>query len=129
MKFKNIGIIHSPYDRKRINKPPTQGREDVESIIEVFKEYEDGLIGLKKGDKILVLYWADEADRDFLVSKGGHFIKKEERGVFSIRSPHRPNPILVSKCEILAIKDNVLQVNGLEALDESMLLDIKISVD
>lgn len=127
MQLKEIGIIHSPYDREGKNKPPMQGLDKVESTIEVHKEYEDGLTSLKDGDRILVLYWADLASRTKLISDFvGHGAGK---GVFSIRSPHRPNPILVSKASIVERDGNILKVRGLEAIDGSSLLDIKIDID
>lgn len=128
MELIEIGKIHSPYDRKGERKPPKQGSdEDLLSQIEVYRNYKDGLKTLKEGDKILVLYWADMADREKLISDFvGHSAGK---GVFSIRSPHRPNPILLSEVLIERIEDNILTVKGLEALDGSSLLDIKISIN
>lgn len=127
MEIKEIGIIHSEYDRNRENKAPRQGNLNNNiSKIEVFSSYLEGLNGLKTGDSILVLYWADLSNRDTLLSKcrGVGPIQ----GVFSLRSPHRPNPILVCKCEIIAIEENIITVTGLDALDKSPLIDIKISI-
>lgn len=126
MEFKKIGVIHSPYDREGNNKPPGKGLKDVVSKIEIYDQYKDGLYGLKVGDKIQVLYWADKANRQSLLVKRHGDLK--EMGVFSIRSPHRPNPILVSECDVLEIDGNILSVNYLEALDQSYLLDIKIAM-
>lgn len=128
MELKEIGIIHSPYDRNGMRKPPKQGREKNEiSEIEVFKEYEKALMGLKVGDEILVIYWADKAKRDVLISRCRGI--GEEKGVFALRSPHRPNPLLTTKVIIDQIDGNILKVRGLEAFDKSMLIDIKISID
>jgi tRNA-Thr(GGU) m(6)t(6)A37 methyltransferase TsaA len=74
----------------------------------------------------LVLYWLDEADRDALLQQpkdGG-----EERGVFALRSPHRPNPIGAATVKIERIADGCIQVRGLDCLDETPLLDIKPAI-
>lgn len=127
MDLKEIGIIHSPYDRKGLNKPPSQGASVVLSQLEVYKKYQEGLLGLHPSDKIMVIYWADEAKRDQLLARRkGHGPKL---GVFALRSPHRPNPLLVTEARIEKIEGNILSVRGLEALDGSSLIDIKISID
>ena len=51
--------------------------------------------------------------------------EKNEHGVFATRSPNRPNPIALDIVELLQIKDNKLIVRGMDALDGSLLLDIK----
>ena len=45
-----------------------------------------------------------------------------------MRSPHRPNPIALSLCEIISISKNIIEVRGLEALDGSPILDIKKAI-
>ena len=127
MKLKKLGVIHSPYDRDGENKAPKQGLDSVESTIEVYQEFQDALYKLKSGDEILVIYWGDKSDRSTLISKCKGV--GPEKGVFALRSPHRPNPLLVTKCRIKNIQDNKINVIGLEALDESPLVDIKISID
>lgn len=127
MKLEKIGLIHSPYDRQGKNKAPRQGENDIFSDIEIFKEYQQAIRGLNIKDEILVIYWADMAKRDVLISACPG--RGEEKGVFALRSPHRPNPILFSKCVIEKIEDNIITVSGLEAIDRSSLVDIKISID
>ncbi|MGZ7160564.1 MAG: tRNA (N6-threonylcarbamoyladenosine(37)-N6)-methyltransferase TrmO [Methanobacterium sp.] len=70
-----------------------------------------------------ILYWLDRAERDKL--KGTPPGKTEEKGVFSIRSPARPNPIAMCLVEIVKAKGTKLSVKWLDALDGSPLLDIK----
>ncbi len=64
--------------------------------------------------------------KELIVPRRGN---EKLQGIFSLSSSHRPNPILISYCEILEINKNILVVNRLEALDDSILLDIKISRD
>lgn len=123
IELRQIGIIHSPY--KERGDAPRQGmlsRE--EAWLEIFPEFLEGLLGLEETGKIVVIYWGDRADRDILQSKP-HGIS-EKRGVFASRSPNRPNPLALCVCEIKEISGNKFKVTGLDALDGSPLLDIKI---
>lgn len=126
MDLVQIGIIHSPYDREGLNKAPRQGQKTILSEIEIFKAYENGLQGLEVGNEVLIIYWADLADRTILRAKSKAV--GPIKGVFALRSPVRPNPLLVTSCEIVAINGNILTVAGLEALDGSALVDIKIAI-
>lgn len=122
MNLKKIGLIHSKYISSET--APRQGRySDEESTIEIFPDYINALDGLQKVKSIIVLYWGDRANREVLRTTPPFMT--EEYGVFSTRSPHRPNPIAVCVCNIISIEDNKIRVKGLDALNGSPLLDIK----
>ncbi len=122
MKLKPIGIINSPYKKKE--DAPRQGRYSEEiSEITVFDEYKEGLHDIERKKHYYIFYWLDRAERNNF--KGIPPGKSEERGVFSIRSPARPNPIAMCLVEIVKIEGNKLSVKWLDALDGSPLLDIK----
>lgn len=122
MQLKKIGQIHSVYENKQ--EAPRQGKlSDQESTIEIFPEYVKALDGLEDLSHIIVLYWGNKADRSVVESIppwGDH-----SYGVFSIRSPHRPNPIAFCVCRIISLEKNLIKVTGLDALNGSPLLDIK----
>lgn len=123
MLLRKIGIIYSEYTSRE--NAPKQGKySDKEAIVEIFEEYTSALDGLKEGKSILVVYWGDRADRTVL--KTIPPFMTEELGVFATRSPNRPNPIALCICEIISIDKNKLRVKGLDAFNESPLLDIKI---
>lgn len=122
MKLKPIGIINSPYKEKK--DAPRQGRYSEEiSEITVFDEYKEGLQDIGRKKYYYIFYWLDRAERDKL--KGIPQGRTQERGVFSIRSPARPNPIAMCLVEIIKIEGNKLTVKWLDALDGSPLIDIK----
>lgn len=122
MKLKPIGIINSPY--KKRGDAPRQGRYSEKiSKITIFDEYKEGLQDIERKKYYYVFYWLDRAERDKL--KGIPPGRTEERGVFSIRSPSRPNPIAMCLVEIVKIEGNTLSVKWLDALDGSPLIDIK----
>lgn len=122
MKLKPIGVINSPY--KKREDAPRQGRysEKLSKII-LFDEYLEGLQDIERHKYYYIFYWLDKAERDKL--KGIPPGKTEERGVFSIRSPIRPNPIALCLIELVKIEGKTLTVKWLDALDGSPLLDIK----
>ena len=125
MNLKKIGFVHSIYEKK--GDAPRQGKlSRQESTIEIFPEYREGLDGIEKLSHIIVLYWGDRADREALKSTPPG--SKTEKGVFTIRSPHRPNPIALCVCEIVSVNDNIIKVIGLDAFNNSPVLDIKVYV-
>ncbi|WP_457590594.1 tRNA (N6-threonylcarbamoyladenosine(37)-N6)-methyltransferase TrmO [Geoglobus sp.] len=120
--LKPVGVVRSPY--RSYSQAPYQGRfSDAVSEIEVFEQFSPALKDLETCTHLIVLYWLDRARRDALVTKTPY--GEEERGVFSTRSPHRPNPIGFCVVELLEVRGNVLRVKWLDALDGSPVVDIK----
>ncbi|ACV61294.1 protein of unknown function UPF0066 [Desulfofarcimen acetoxidans DSM 771] len=120
--LKPIGRIISDYKEK--SQAPFQGRfkENI-SYLEINQEYMAGLKDIETVSHIIVLYWGHLSDRETLLAKTP--FGEEPRGVFSCRSPNRPNPVAVCVAQLLEVKDNILKVKGVDALDQSPLLDIK----
>jgi tRNA-Thr(GGU) m(6)t(6)A37 methyltransferase TsaA len=122
MELKPIGIINSPYKTKE--DAPRQGRySDKLSKITVFDEYLEGIQDIQRHNYYYILYWLNKGERDKL--KGIPPGKTKERGVFSIRSPIRPNPIALCLVELINVERNILTVKWLDALDGSPIVDIK----
>jgi len=80
----------------------------------------------RKGGKIIVLCWMHGADRECLKVHPRDQEMLPERGVFSTRSPHRPNPVSLHTVTLLAIEGNVLRVRGMDAIDGTPVIDIKV---
>lgn len=86
----------------------------------------DGLLGLEPGSDIVVLFvFHLSADYDLQLHPQGN-PSRPIRGVFATRSPRRPNPIATTSARIRRIEGNVVEVVGLDALDRSPVLDIKV---
>jgi len=125
--LKPIGIIRSPITDT--DKAPRQGSESaVSGKLIVDEQYRGALLGLEKGWKIVIVYWMHLAQRDILQVHPRGDRTRPLRGVFSTRSPERPNPISLDTVEITGIKDDVIDVIGLDAVDGTPLLDIKCVV-
>ncbi|MHB8119302.1 MAG: tRNA (N6-threonylcarbamoyladenosine(37)-N6)-methyltransferase TrmO [Methanothrix sp.] len=122
MLLEPIGVIHTPY-RKR-EDIPRQGRLSSELCeIEVFPRFADGLRDIEQCTHLFVIFWLHLGDRSRLTATPPH--DGQEHGVFATRSPSRPNPLALDIVELLNVKENRLNVKGMDALDGSILLDIK----
>jgi tRNA-Thr(GGU) m(6)t(6)A37 methyltransferase TsaA len=77
------------------------------------------------GDELLLLTWFHRADRDVLTTHPRGDVSRPEAGVFTTRSPHRPNPIGLHRVEVLAVEGSRVKVNNLEALDGTPIVDVK----
>jgi tRNA-Thr(GGU) m(6)t(6)A37 methyltransferase TsaA len=86
----------------------------------------DGLLGLEPGNDIVILFYCHQSTGYNLHVHPRGDPSRPLRGVFATRSPRRPNPIAVTTARIQRIEGNVLQVVGLDALDGSPVVDIKI---
>lgn len=83
------------------------------------------LEGLAAGDRVTVLTWLDRADRTTLTTRPRNDPDRAPTGVFATRSPDRPNPIGLHDVTITAIDGTTVQVDALEALDGTPVLDLK----
>ncbi len=118
----SIGTIRNPTGEV----PRHHTLSDVEGEIVLKPEYAPGLKGLEPGDRIVVLFLFHESPEftdDALVQHPKHH--KGPRGVFSICSPLRPNPIGLSVVEILGIDGNILSVRGIDMRDGTPVIDVK----
>jgi L-fuculose-phosphate aldolase len=93
--------------------------------LEVFPEYQEAMAGLKPGQTLVALFWLHEARRDLLKVYPRGDKSRGLQGIFSTRSPMRPNPIAISELEIVGIKGNMIEVLGVDVYDNTPLLDIK----
>jgi tRNA-Thr(GGU) m(6)t(6)A37 methyltransferase TsaA len=105
---------------------PKQGDEGApDAWLVIDDEVADGLRDLSAGDEIVVVTWLHLARRDVLSVHPRGDEDQPERGVFSTRSPHRPNPIGLHRATIVEVADARLRVAPLEAVDGTPILDIK----
>ena len=120
-----IGAIQTPYQRMEDCPSRHNKREHLPCTIRLASDYAPGLVGLKAGDRALVLYWLHLARRDMAQLPARPGVRDKPVGVFSMRTPPRPNPIAAAVVEILAAREDELDVIGLDCLDGTPLLDIK----
>ena len=120
-----IGRIQSSL--KKLEDCPLQETEKApEAWIEIFPEFAVGMKDIKIGSSIIILTWLDKGNRNVLQCQPRNNAKAPMTGVFSTRSPDRPNPIGLHTAKVISIsKDWVIRVSGLEVLDQTPLLDLK----
>lgn len=108
---------------------PNQGDEGAPKAWLVFQpEFKDALRDLRVGDRIIVLTWLHLARRDVLRTYPGSRREAPHLGVFSLRSPDRPNPIGIHPVEIVTVSGLRLEVNPLEAVNGTPIVDVKPAI-
>lgn len=105
---------------------PRQGDEGAPNArLVIYPEFSEGLRDLGPGEEVIVLTWLHLAQREVLTVRPRSDPSRPMQGVFSTRSPARPNPIGLHRLTILSTDGNRLEVSGLEAVDGTPVLDIK----
>lgn len=119
-----IGRVESPLtDRAVAPKQGDEGAPDAWLVLDA--AVVDGLRGVAVGDALLVLTWLDRARRDVLSVHPRNDPARPLQGVFTTRSPDRPNPIGLHRVEVAELAHDRIRVRHLEALDGTPVLDIK----
>jgi tRNA-Thr(GGU) m(6)t(6)A37 methyltransferase TsaA len=122
--LRHIGIVRSTL--KNLDDCPLQESEQAPgAVIEISDDYVSGIRSLNPGDKIILLTWLHQADRSVIECYPRKQVNAPTLGVFATRSPARPNPIGIHQVTITSIKNNVIAVDALEALDGTPVIDIK----
>ncbi|OCH64164.1 tRNA (N6-threonylcarbamoyladenosine(37)-N6)-methyltransferase TrmO [Vibrio splendidus] len=124
--LKFIGRITTPYHS--VSECPNNIQPDNGPLCEIKLDdvYQQGLLGLNRGDHILILYWLEGAKRDELIQRWDE--ETPTKGTFALRSPHRPNPIGAAVLPIEQIENGTVTVRGLDCLNNTPLLDIKPAI-
>jgi len=97
--------------------------------IVLYEKYQPGLQGVKKLNELWVLWWFHRND----TPKGRAVLKVHPRGdpknpltgVFATRSPMRPNLIALSRCKVVAVKKNIIEIDSIDAFPDTPVLDLK----
>ncbi len=124
IEFTPIGSVESPLTD--VASAPKQGDEGAPDAWVVFDAaVMPALEGLEVGNEIILLSWLDRAHRDVLRVHPRGDVTRPAQGVFSARSPDRPNPIRLHQVKILSIDGTRLHVRNLEAVHGTPILDVK----
>ena len=119
-----VGRVESPLTER--SQAPRQGDEGAPDAWIVFDErVREALADVGVGDDLLVMTWLDRADRHVMSVHPRDDVTRPRTGVFSTRSPDRPNPIGLHRVTVLAVDGMRVQVSDLEALDGSPVVDVK----
>ena len=121
--FKPIGIIHTSFTRQE--GTPIQSKMSLgnRGTVEILPQYKEGLKDLDGFDRVYLIYQFNGIKEGKLTVTP--YLDDQPRGIFATRSPCRPNPIGISCVRLLSVKDGILEVEDVDMLDGTPLIDIK----
>ena len=123
-----VGWVKSPLTE--MAQAPRQADEGAPPAWLVFEaDVGDAIRDLRPGTEIIVLTWLDRADRTVLLTIPRGDPRNPMTGVFSTRSPDRPNPVGLHRVRVIAVDGLRVQVDHLEALDGTPVIDVKAVLD
>jgi len=121
-KMRPIGVIHSPFTEKS-ETPIQPSRSQSIGKVELFPPFADGLQDIEGFSHLILLYvFHRSAEYSLQVTP---FLDDQTHGLFATRYPCRPNPIGLSIVRLISRDANVLEIEGVDVLDGTPLLDIK----
>ena len=120
--MKPIGVIQAYPDR---NSAPMQGilQKGSYGELTVFDEYLEGIRDIEAGDWCIFTFYFHLSDRCKLVTVSGR--SGLEKGIYSTRSPSRPNGIGISVVRVVNRQGGTIYFEGADMIDGTPLLDIK----
>ena len=122
--IKPIGVIRSELTNRE--EAPRQGYEGAPNAwVEVNSAVAEALEDISVGNEIILITWFHKAHRDILKLHPRRDKSKPMTGVFSTRSPDRPNPLGLHRVTVLEITGDRLKVRPIEAIDGTPVVDIK----
>src|SRR3954466_11147134 len=124
MQLVSVGAVESSLTD--LASAPRQGDEGAPEAWLVFDErFADALDGIAAGDDLLLLTWLHQADRDVLRMHPRGVPSRPVQGVFSTRSPDRPNPLGLHRVTVRSIDGRRVRVSALEAVSGTPIVDVK----
>ena len=119
-----IGVIVSELTSR--HSAPRQGNKGApDAWVEIDPLVSEGLEGITVGCEVILITWLHKSHRETLKVHPRGDKDKPLAGVFSTRSPDRPNPVGLHRVSILEVAENRIKVGPLEAIDGTPVVDIK----
>jgi tRNA-Thr(GGU) m(6)t(6)A37 methyltransferase TsaA len=123
-----IGVVRSSLrDLEQAPRQADEGAPEAELVFD--HEVAEALEGIEAGAVIELLTWLHQASRSTLRTRPRGDATRALTGVFATRSPGRPNPIGLHTVTVVAVGPGILRVAGLEAIDGTPVIDVKIALD
>ena len=118
-----IGFVRSPYSETSQIPKGCGAKHDVEGVLEILPEFEQGLTDIEGFSHLFVIWVFHQAGGYALMGKPP--TDDRPHGVFATRSPYRPSPIGLTVVELIRREGSRLHVRGVDMLDGTPILDIK----
>jgi len=123
MEFSPIGTIETPFKKREGMPIQPSGAKGIKGKLHILPAYEQGLSDIEGFSHLILLYHFHQSkDFDLMVTP---FLDKTQRGVFATRAPRRPNPIGLSIVRLLSRSGSILEIEDIDVLDQTPLIDIK----
>ena len=119
-----IGVIRSELATREA-APFQESEGSPDAWLEVHSAFAEGLEGVRVGDDIILITWFHKGHRNILKLHPRRDANRPLTGVFSTRSPDRPNPLGLQRVTVREISGNRLRVGPIEAIDGTPVVDIK----
>ncbi len=118
-----IGFVHSPFTDTAAIPKGLGAKHTAEGVLDILPAFHLGLKDIEGYSHLIVLWTFDRSeDFDLLVTPPSD---DRPHGVFTTRSPRRPNPIGLTIVELMGRENGSLRVRGVDMLDGTPILDIK----
>ncbi len=118
-----IGFVHSPFTDTAAIPKGLGAKHTAEGVLDILPAFHLGLKDIEGYSHLIVLWTFDRSeDFDLLVTPPSD---DRPHGVFTTRSPRRPNPIGLTVVELMGRENGSLRVRGVDMLDGTPILDIK----
>ena len=124
IKYTPIGIIHSPFGAQDDVPGQSSLTDNNEGVAELFPEYAEGIQGIEKFSQILLIVHL-HLSQGFTLKVKPHNSEEMPRGVFTTRTPRRPNAIGISVVRLMNVEGGKLYFHGVDLIDGTPILDIK----
>ena len=121
--YSAIGIIHSPFSDVAGMPIQPSGARGIRGTIAIYREFVAGLRDLEEFSHIILIYALHRCNGSAL--EVTPFLDNRSHGIFATRAPKRPNPIGISVVRLSGIRINILEIEDVDILDGTPLLDIK----
>ena len=123
IQYNPIGVVHSPFKNPTGTPIQAVAGAEFEAEIEIFSDFQEGLTGIEGFSHLILLYHLHRIQKAELLVKP--FLGEEIHGIFSTRSPGRPNPIGFSVVQLVKVDGGRLWIRDVDILDQTPVLDIK----
>lgn len=121
--LKPIGVIHTPFASASETPIQPSRARDARGEVVVDPAFHEGLRDLEGFERIWLIYWFHQSGTPALVVTP--FLDTQPHGVFATRAPARPSPLGISTVRLIAVRDGILEVSGVDMIDGTPLLDVK----
>ncbi len=111
-----------------IKRAANQESDLILSEIIVYEDFVEALDGIEEFSHLIIVFWIhknSDKPREIRKVHPGGLKNMSLKGIFATRSPARPNPIGITTVRLIERRENVLVVDGIDAINDTPVIDIK----